>query len=172
MTDTNPSIENPESRSASSQTQTIPDSGWPGLYTRLDEVCVGRPVAELGGVATDADVDTDSGDTAVEEEHLVPTGRAHVGVRRSLHGAGTAGAGDDGLESAGAHRVAVGGRDGSQQGGGQVAVAGGRVGEGDGDHKLPGLVGDGEGRAGLAAEEVGGREDIDAVLLRVDGVIG
>ena len=110
----------------------------------------------------------------IEDEKLIPAGRGDVGVGRGGDGAGIAGTGEGGEEGAGTHAVAVGAGLGAHHG---DAHGGGRAleevdGDGDGLGVGPVGVGDGEGRLGVAGEEVGRDEDLDAVLLRVDAVLG
>ena len=79
----------------------------PSLHAGDGEVGEVWPVADLRGVAADADPLGVRGRGAVEDEHLEPPGRGHLVVRRGRDGARVAVAGELGEERAGVHGVAV-----------------------------------------------------------------
>lgn len=140
------------------------------LNPRLIEIRIIGPIPQPGGIAADAHIRRLAGRRPVEHKHLEPARRTDVRVRRRRDGARRARARHGREEDALAHAVAVGARLGAQQGDAEVRGAAGRDGDGDGGAVRPVLVCDGVGGLGVAGEEVGRDEDLDAVLLGVDVV--
>jgi len=133
-----------------------------------------RPRAEIRRIPSDTHPLGNAGCArAVERKHLVPSGRADVRVRRRLHGAAVARAGEGREERALAHGVAVRGAADAHDGDARDG-AGRRVREGVRAAVSPVRVGGchGDGRAHGVAHEVGGHEDLDAVFLGVARVLG
>ena len=93
-------------------------------------------------------------------------------VRRRRDGARRSRAGHGGEQDALAHAVAVGARFGAEERHADVGGAAGSDGDGDGGAVGPVCVGDGVGGLGVAGQEVGRDEDLDAVFLGVDVVLG
>ena len=133
-----------------------------------------RPVAQAGRVAPDADVLRIRRVAVVDDEQLEPARRADLVVRRRGDGARGAGAGERREDGALAHAVAVGAADGAHE----RDLHRGRRALVQRDRDLDALavcpvrVDDGVGGRGQAGHAVGRDEDLDAVLLRVDAVLG
>lgn len=132
------------------------------------------PVAQLGGVAADANIGSIGGSGAIEDEELEPACRADLVVWWRSDGAGVAGAGKGREEGSLTHAVAVRAADRAHEGDFHASSAALVQGDGDGDllAVCPIGIGDCVRWRGQAGHSVGGNEYLNPILFWVDTVLG